>query len=37
MFTPLQLPCVHSNPYCDGRARNAEENRMWKESLVKKT
>jgi len=34
--SPLQLPSVHHNPSCAGCARDAEENRMWKESLVKK-
>jgi len=31
MLTPLQLPCVHHNPSCDGArtcARDAEE---WKD------
>jgi len=37
VLAPLQLPSVHHNPSCDGCARNAEENRMQKESLVNKT
>jgi len=32
MFTPLQLPYVHHNPFCDGCARDAEDNRMRQES-----
>jgi len=36
MLTPLQLPFVHYNPCCDGCARDAEENRMRKESIVEK-
>jgi len=31
MLSPLQLPPVHHNPSYDGYARDAEENRMWKE------
>jgi len=30
MLTPLQLPCVRHNPFCEGCARDAEENRMRK-------
>jgi len=37
MLTPLQLPSVYHNPSCDGCARDAEENRMRKKSLVDKT
>jgi len=35
--TPLQLPSVHHNPSCDGCARDAEEYKMGKKSLVEKT
>jgi len=35
MRAPPQLPSVHHNPSCDGCARDAEENRMRKDSLVK--
>jgi len=34
MLTPLQLLSVRHNPSCDGCARDAEENRMGKESLL---
>jgi len=37
ILTPLQLPSVRHNPYCGGCARDAEVNRVWKESLVDKT
>jgi len=33
-LTPLPLPCVHHNLSCDGCARDAEENRMRKKSLI---
>jgi len=33
-LTPLQLPSVHHNPSCDGCARDDEDNRMRKRSLV---
>jgi len=36
MLTPLLLPSIH-NPCCDRCARDAEENRMRKRSLVNKT
>jgi len=38
MLTPLQLlyVIVNHNPSCDSCALDAEENRMQKESLVKK-
>ena len=36
LFTPLQLPYVHYYPSCGGCARDTEENRMRKESLVEK-
>jgi len=36
MLTPLQLRSVYHNPSCDGCARDAEENRMRKKSLVYK-
>jgi len=36
MLTSLQLPSVYHNPSCDGCARDAEENRMQKKSLVDK-
>ena len=35
--SPLKLPSVRHNPSCDECACDAEENRMRKESLVKKT
>jgi len=34
MLTPLQLLSVHRNTSCDECARDAEENRMQKKSLV---
>jgi len=37
MLTPLQLPSVYHSPFCNGCARDAEENRMRKKSLVDKT
>jgi len=37
MLTPLQLPSVHHNPFSDRCECDAEENRVWKESLVDKT
>jgi len=37
MLTPLQLRSVYHNPSCDGCARDAEENRIRKKSLVYKT
>ena len=37
MLTPLQLPFVYHNPSRDGCARDAEENRKRKKSLVNKT
>jgi len=37
MLTTLQLPSFYYNPSCDGCARDAEENRMQKRSLVDKT
>jgi len=36
MLTPLQLSSVHHKPSCDRCARDTEENRMRKESLVDK-
>jgi len=36
MLTSLQLLSVHYNPSSDGCARDAEQNRMRKESLVNK-
>jgi len=36
--SPLQLPSVHNNPFCDGCAHDAEERKdMQKEGLVNKT
>ena len=32
MLTPLQLPSVYHNPFCDGCARKAEENRVRNKS-----
>jgi len=37
MLTPLQLPYFYHNPSCDECARDAEEHRMRKKSLVGKT
>jgi len=37
MFTPLQLPAVQHYSSCDGCARDTEENRILKESVVDKT
>jgi len=37
MLTPLQLPAVDHNPSCEERARDADENRMRKKSLLDKT
>jgi len=37
MLTLLQLPSVHNIPSCDECERDAEENRMRKESLCDKT
>jgi len=34
VLTLLQLPAVQHNASCDGCVRDAEENKMWKESLV---
>jgi len=36
MFTPLQLPSVDHISSCDGCAREAQEKRMQKKSLVDK-
>jgi len=36
MFTQLKLPSTQHNPSCDGCVRDAEENRIWKESLAEK-
>jgi len=36
--SPLQLPSVHHNPFCDGACTwCTEENRIWIWGLVEKT
>ena len=34
MFTPQQLSSVYHNSSCDGCTRDAEKNRLWKESIM---
>jgi len=36
MLTPLQLPSIYHNPFCDGCARDAKEKRMRDNNLVDK-